>query len=38
MSLEDIAEALRCSLGTIKSRLHYARHALRREVEKLVHE
>lgn len=38
MSLEEIAETLRCSLGTVKSRLHYARHALRREVEKLVHE
>ncbi len=38
LSIEEIAAALRCSPGTIKSRLHYARQALRREVEKLVHE
>src|SRR5262245_60701986 len=38
LSLEEIATALRCSLGTVKSRLHYARQALRREVERLVHD
>jgi RNA polymerase sigma-70 factor (ECF subfamily) len=38
MRLEEIAEALRCSLGTVKSRLHYARRALRHEMEKLTHE
>src|SRR5262245_41502859 len=38
LSLEEIAATLRCSLGTVKSRLHYARQALRREVEKLVHD
>jgi RNA polymerase sigma-70 factor, ECF subfamily len=38
MSLEEIATALRCRLGTVKSRLHYARQALRREVERLVHD
>jgi RNA polymerase sigma-70 factor (ECF subfamily) len=38
LSLEEVAAALRCNLGTVKSRLHYARQALRREVERLVHE
>ena len=38
LSLEEIAATLRCHLGTVKSRLHYARQALRREVERLVHE
>ncbi|MCI0464010.1 MAG: sigma-70 family RNA polymerase sigma factor [Gemmataceae bacterium] len=38
MTLEEIAEALRCSLGTVKSRLHYARQALRQHVEKLSNE
>ncbi|GIW82358.1 MAG: RNA polymerase sigma factor [Gemmatales bacterium] len=37
MSLEEIAEALRCRPGTVKSRLHYARLALRKEVERLMH-
>ena len=38
MCLEDVAKTVGCSLGTVKSRVHYARHALRCEVEKLVHE
>jgi RNA polymerase sigma-70 factor (ECF subfamily) len=37
LSLEEVAAALRCNLGTVKSRLHYAKAALRREVEKLEH-
>jgi RNA polymerase sigma-70 factor (ECF subfamily) len=37
LSLEEIAEAVRCNLGTVKSRLHYARQALRHCVEKLSH-
>lgn len=35
LSLEEIAEALRCSVGTVKSRLHYAKAALRKKLEKL---
>jgi RNA polymerase sigma-70 factor (ECF subfamily) len=38
LSLEEVATALRCNLGTVKSRLHYAKAALRREVERLEHE
>jgi len=38
LSLEEIAAATRCHVGTVKSRLHYAKLALRREVERLVHE
>jgi RNA polymerase sigma-70 factor (ECF subfamily) len=37
LALEEIAQALRCSLGTVKSRLHYARGALREHVERLSH-
>ena len=37
MRLEEIAEVLRCPLGTVKSRLHYAKQALRHEVERLTH-
>lgn len=33
MSLEEIAELLDCPVGTIKSRLHYARKALRAQLE-----
>lgn len=36
LSLEEIAQTLRLSLGTVKSRLHYARLALRREVEAVL--
>jgi len=38
LSLQEIAEALRLSVGTVKSRLHYARQALRREMGGLVHD
>jgi RNA polymerase sigma-70 factor (ECF subfamily) len=38
LSLEEIAEALRCRLGTVKSRLHYAKRRLRQQVERLSHE
>jgi RNA polymerase sigma-70 factor (ECF subfamily) len=33
LSLEQIAAALRCQLGTVKSRLHYGRQALRKILE-----
>lgn len=34
LSLEEIAEALRCSLGTVKSRLHYAKQAMKSKIKK----
>ena len=37
MSLEDIAEVLQCRSGTVKSRLHYAKTALRRRIEEMDH-
>jgi RNA polymerase sigma-70 factor (ECF subfamily) len=37
LSVEDIARAVGCGAGTVKSRLHYARQALRHHVEKLSH-
>lgn len=33
MSYEQIAEVVGCDLGTVKSRLHYAKRAVRRELE-----
>ena len=33
MSIEDIADVLQCSAGTVKSRLHYAKAALGRWIE-----
>ena len=33
MSLEEIAHALECRLGTVKSRLHYAKHALKQQIQ-----
>ena len=34
LSLEEIAQLLRCSLGTVKSRLHYAKQAIKSRIEK----
>ncbi len=36
MSIEEIAEVVGLSSGTVKSRLHYAKHALRRRIEELT--
>ena len=33
MSYEQIAGVVGCRVGTVRSRLHYAKHALRREIE-----
>ena len=35
MSVQEIAEVVGCSDGTVKSRLHHARNALRRHIEEL---
>lgn len=35
MSLQDIADVLGCPVGTVKSRLHYAREKLRHELSAL---
>jgi len=37
MSYEEIAEAVDCGIGTVRSRLHYGKKALRRELEVEVH-
>jgi RNA polymerase sigma-70 factor (ECF subfamily) len=34
LSLGEIAQLLRCSLGTVKSRLHYAKQAIKMRIEK----
>jgi RNA polymerase sigma-70 factor (ECF subfamily) len=34
MSYKQISEVLNCSLGTVKSRIHYAKLALKKEMEK----
>ena len=34
LSIEEIAEVVQAPVGTVKSRLHYAKQALRRELEK----
>jgi RNA polymerase sigma-70 factor (ECF subfamily) len=34
MSYEQIADVVNCSAGTVKSRIHYAKLALRKEMEK----
>jgi RNA polymerase sigma-70 factor (ECF subfamily) len=33
MELSDIAEVVGCATGTVKSRLHYAKAALRKRIE-----
>ena len=38
MSIEQIADVLACQPGTVKSRLHYAKAALRRRIEELQHD
>jgi RNA polymerase sigma-70 factor (ECF subfamily) len=38
MSYEQIALAVRCELGTVRSRLHYAKRALRELIERNDHE
>lgn len=38
MTLEEISEVIGCSSGTIKSRLHYAKKALRERIEELSNE
>jgi RNA polymerase sigma-70 factor (ECF subfamily) len=37
MSLEEMAHALQCRLGTIKSRLHYAKQALKQQINTETH-
>ena len=34
LSLDEIAQLLRCSLGTVKSRLHYAKQAIKITIER----
>ena len=34
MSYQQMAEVLDCNLGTVKSRVYYAKHALKKELEK----
>ena len=36
MTNDEIAEVVGCSPGTIKSRLHYAKNALRRRIKELL--
>ena len=38
MTYEDIAATLRCQLGTVRSRIYYAKRALRRKMEELNHD
>jgi RNA polymerase sigma-70 factor (ECF subfamily) len=38
LEVAEIAEIIRCSVGTAKSRLHYANKALQRRVEELSHD
>jgi RNA polymerase sigma-70 factor (ECF subfamily) len=34
MPYQQISEVINCSLGTVKSRIHYAKLALKKEMEK----
>ena len=34
MSYDDVARVVGCPVGTVRSRLHHAKHALRRILEK----
>lgn len=38
MTIEEIAEVIGCPAGTVKSRLHYAKYALRRQIEEQFHD
>lgn len=38
MTLDQIAQVIDCSLGTVKSRLHYAKHALRGRIEEQLND
>jgi RNA polymerase sigma-70 factor (ECF subfamily) len=38
MSYEEIARVAGCPLGTVRSRLHHAKRALRRVLEGINHE
>lgn len=38
MSIDEIAEVLDCKPGTVKSRLYYAKEALRQRIEELDHD
>lgn len=38
MSIEEIADVIGCNPGTVKSRLHYAKVALRSRIEELTHD
>ena len=38
LTLEEIATVLGCPVGTVKSRLHHARHTLRQILESTAHE
>lgn len=38
MTIDEIAEVISCSPGTVKSRLHYAKNALRRRIEEQLND
>jgi RNA polymerase sigma-70 factor, ECF subfamily len=38
MTLDQIAQVINCSPGTVKSRLHYAKHALRGRIEEQLND
>ncbi len=38
MSYDEIAQMLDCQLGTVRSRIHYAKRALRRVMEEMNHD